>query len=221
MLGRGTWAGELFPDEQRPRAHSGDERAHRSLLKVASGHSWTPHGSLGPWPQAQRPAPPCPALSSALLAQTLWQALLGESKASSPQSRVLRSLFADDITSPRILSFSASPRARRVPEGPTAPPRTLRCPSPHNGMGASAASKPPPIRTYAAPLPQKAAQGPLRGTPPSLPKAPASSGPWESPRPRRPSASLPVPHPQEPPPPGTPPHLTMPYAPSPMYCSCV
>lgn len=186
MLGRGTWAGELFPDEQRPRAHSGDERAHGSLLKVARGHSWTPHGSLGPWPQAQRPAPPCPALSSALLSQTLWQALLGESKASSPQSRVLRSLFADDITSPRILSFSASPRVRRVPEGPTAPPRTLRCPSPHNGMGASAASKPPPIRTYAAPLPQKAAQGPLRGTPPSLPKPPPPQGPGSPPGPEGP-----------------------------------
>lgn len=172
MLGRGAWTGELFPEEQRPRAHTGEESAHGPPLKVARTHSWTPHGSLGPWLQAQSPAPPCPALSSALLSRTPWQASLGESKASSLQSRVLHSVLTKDITSLRILSVSASTRVPRVPKVPTAAPRTLRRPSPHYRMVASGASKPLPLRMYAAPLPQKAPQGPLRGTPPSLEKPP-------------------------------------------------
>lgn len=192
VLGRGTWAAELLPDQQRPRAPGGEERAHRRLLKVARGHSWTPHGSLGPWPQAQRPAPPCPALSSALLSQTLWQPLLGESRTSSPQSRVLRSVFASDITSPRILSFSASSRVRRVPKGPTAPPRTLRCPSLHNRMVASTASKPPPLERTQRRSPRKHPKAPLHGTPPCLlkPPPPQGTGSLSGPEgPRHPSGS--------------------------------
>lgn len=215
MLGRGAWTGELFPEEQRPRAHTGEESAHGPPLKVARTHSWTPHGSLGPWLQAQSPAPPCPALSSALLSRTPWQASLGESKASSLQSRVLHSVLTKDITSLRILSVSASTRVLGSPKSP-------QLPRVHSDV-------PPLITEWSllgppSPYPLECTQ---RRSPRKHPKAPSVGRPpaWRSPRLLRTLGVSPAqkgliippgPPPPEPPPPGTPPHLTMPYAPSPM-----
>lgn len=136
MSRRGTWAAELFPNEQRPRAHSGDGKTHRLLLKAQEG---TPGPLMAHWTlaQAQSLAPPCRALSSALLSQTPWQISLGESKASFPQSRVLHSFFTKDVSSPRILILFTSSHVYRVP---TAPWHVLRCPSLHYR---SVSSRPP------------------------------------------------------------------------------
>lgn len=60
--GQGSWAAALFPDEHRLRAHSGDGRTHIPLMKVAERRSWTPHGSLSPWPPGPKHCPILPSL---------------------------------------------------------------------------------------------------------------------------------------------------------------
>lgn len=159
--------------------------------------------------QAQSLAPPCRALSSALLSQTPWQISLGESKASLPQRRVLHSFFTKDVSSPRILILFTSSHVYRVP---TAPWHVPRCLSLHYRSVSSRPPSPFYLERTLRPLPQKALKGPLPGTLPRLLKplslrdAPISTAqkvlsapPW-TPSPLR--RYIPCP--------GTPPHLTMP-----------